>query len=200
MSKQLTFSAATLGWRFTHTDIFLRHFIKQWELLQDVALKNLDEYWNINKAKGEWLKQIGALFDIEKAQMLSDNAFMLDVDKLDDPDKILDGTIEPMPDDIFRKIILLHTSNVNKLFSIPNIAENLFQVFGRDQIKIEFFENVDTLGNPKNRYFQLKITFKDLQMLKLCIELQDALPHALIGKPMGVSYDIYFDYDPNIGV
>ena len=199
MAKELTFSSATLGWRFAHTDIFLRHFIKQWELLQDVALKNLDEYWNISAASGNWLKQIGTIFDIERPQLLSDDAFMLDVDQLDDPNKILDGTIEDMADDLFRKIILLHASTVNRLFSIPNVAQNLYQVFGQNQIKVEFFENIDSLGNPKDRYFQLKITFKDLEMLKLCVALQDTLPHALIGKPMGVSYDVYFEHDPNLG-
>lgn len=199
MAKELTFSSATLGWRFAHTDIFLRHFIKQWELLQDVALKNLDEYWNISAASGNWLKQIGTIFDIERPQLLSDDAFMLDVDQLDDPNKILDGTIEDMADDLFRKIILLHASTVNRLFSIPNVAQNLYQIFGQNQIKVEFFENIDSLGNPKDRYFQLKITFKDLEMLKLCVALQDTLPHALIGKPMGVSYDVYFEHDPNLG-
>lgn len=199
MAKELTFSSATLGWRFAHTDIFLRHFIKQWELLQDVALKNLDEYWNINSASGNWLKQIGTIFDIERPQLLSDDAFMLDVDQLDDESKILDGTVEDMADDLFRKIILLHAANINKLFSIPNIAENLYQVFGRDQIEVEFIENIDRMGNAKDRYFQLLITFKDLDMLKLCVELQDTLPHALIGKPMGVSYDIYFSHNPNLG-
>ena len=200
MAKELTFSSATLGWRFAHTDIFLRHFIKQWELLQDVALKNLDEYWNVNAASGDWLKQIGTVFDIERPQLLSDDAFMLDVDQLDDESKIMDGTVQDMADELFRKIILLHASNINKLFSIPNIAQNLYQVFGEDQIKIEFIENIDGFGNHKDLYFQLKITFKDLEMLKLCVELQDTLPHALIGKPMGVSYDIFFAHDPNLGV
>lgn len=199
MSKELTFSSATLGWRFSHTDIFLKHFVKQWELLQDVALKNLDEYWNVNSATGEWLKQIGTVFDIERPKLLSDNAFMLDVDQLDDETKILDGTEEDMSDDLFRKIILLHASTIQRLFSIPNIAENFYQVFGSDQIKVEFIENLDRMGNPKDRYFQLLLTFKDLDMLKLCVELQDTLPFALIGKPMGVSYDIYFDHDPNLG-
>ena len=104
MAKELTFSSATLGWRFAHTEIFLKHFIKQWELLQDVQIKNLDEYWNINAASGDWLKQIGAAFHVEKPQVLSGNAFFLDIDMMDDPSVFLDGTNEDIADDIIEEI------------------------------------------------------------------------------------------------
>ena len=125
MAKELTFSSATLGWRFAHTEIFLKNFIKQWELLQDVQIKNLDEYWNINAASGEWLKQIGAAFHVDKPQVLSGNAFILDIDMMDDPSVFLDGTNEDIADDIFRKIIILRSISTMKLFSIKNIADNL---------------------------------------------------------------------------
>ena len=143
MSKELTFSSATLGWRFAHTEIFLKHFLKQWELLQDVQIKNLDEYWNISAARGEWLKQIGATFHIEKPQVLSGDAFILDIDMLDDPDVFLDGVLEDIADSIFRKIIILRSISTMKLFSIKNIADNLYEAFGQDQIKVEIFENTD---------------------------------------------------------
>ena len=99
MSKELTFSSATLGWRFSHTEIFLKHFVKQWELLQDVQIKNLDEYWNLNVATGEWLKQLGATFHVDKPQILSGNAFILDIDMLDDESVFLDGTNEDIAEE-----------------------------------------------------------------------------------------------------
>lgn len=198
MSKELTFSSATLGWRYAHTDIFLRHFIKQWELLQDVQLKNLDEYWNINAASGEWLKQIGADFHIQKPKILSGNAFILDIDMLDDPSVFLDGTSEDIADEFFRKLIILRSISTMKLFSIKNIAENLYEAFGRDQIKVEIFENTDINNNPKDRYFRLHLTFKDTEIIKIFVGLQETFPLILIGKPMGVSYDIYVEYDPNL--
>lgn len=198
MSKELTFSSATLGWRFAHTEIFLKHFLKQWELLQDIQIKNLDEYWNISVARGEWLKQIGATFHIEKPQVLSGDAFILDIDMLDDPDVFLDGALEDIADSIFRKIIILRSISTMKLFSIKNIADNLYEAFGQDQIKVEIFENTDINGNPKDRYFRLVLTFKNTEMIKLFVGLQETYPLILIGKPMGVSYDIYVDYDPDL--
>ena len=199
MAKELTFSSATLGWRFAHTEIFLKNFIKQWELLQDVQIKNLDEYWNINAASGEWLKQIGAVFHVDKPQVLSGNAFILDIDMMDDPSVFLDGTNEDIADDIFRKVIILRSISTMKLFSIKNIADNLYEAFGSDQIKVEIFENTDVNGNYKERYFRLLLTFKDTEMIKLFIGLQETFPLILIGKPMGVSYDIYVEHDPNLG-
>ena len=198
MAKELTFSSATLGWRFAHTDIFLKHFIKQWELLQDVQIKNLDEYWNINIATGEWLKQIGATFHVEKPQILSGDAFILDIDIMDDPSIILDGTQDDIADSLFRKIIILRSISSMKLFSMKNIADNLYEAFGHDQIRVEFRENTDANNNPKERYFRMLLTFKDTNMIRLFIGLQETFPLILIGKPMGVSYDIYVDYDPNM--
>ena len=199
MVKQLTFSEATLGWRFAHTEIFLKHFIKQWELLQDVQIKNLDEYWNINAAKGDWLKEIGAIFHIPRPQVLSGEAFVLDIDMLDDPEVFLDGALEDIGDVFFRKLIILRSISTMKLFSIKNIAENLYEAFGRDQVKVEIFENSDANGNYKERYFRLKLTFKNSDMIKLFVGLQETYPLILIGKPMGVSYDIYVEHDPNLG-
>lgn len=199
MAKQLTFSEATLGWRFAHTEIFLKHFIKQWELLQDVQIKNLDEYWNISAAKGDWLKEIGAIFHIPRPQVLSGEAFVLDIDMLDDPEVFLDGALEDIGDIFFRKLIILRSISTMKLFSIKNIAENLYEAFGRDQVKVEIFENSDVNGNYKERYFRLKLTFKNSDMIKLFVGLQETYPLILIGKPMGVSYDIYVEHDPNLG-
>ena len=199
MAKELTFSSATLGWRFAHTDIYLRHFIKQWELLQDVQIKNLDEYWNINSATGEWLRQLGNIFHVDKPQILSGEAFILDIDQMDDPSVFMDGSMEDIADALFRKLILIRSASTMRLFSIPNIAENLYEAFGQDQIKVEVFENTDDQGNYRERYFRLLVTFKDTEMIKLFRGLQETFPLILIGKPMGVSYDIYVDYDPNLG-
>ena len=198
MSKELTFSAATLGWRFAHTEIFLKHFIKQLELLQDVQIKNLDEYWNIEAANGKWLKQVGAIFRLNQPNSLSGDQFVLDIDKLDDPDVVLDGTTAEIPDALFRSLIVLRSASTMQLFSIPNIAKNLYQAFGSDKIKVEFFENTDNWGNPKPMYFRILITFKDYETVKTFVGLQDTYPLIMIGKPMGISYDIYGAYDPNL--
>lgn len=198
MAKELTFSSATLGWRFSHTDIFLKHFIKQWELLQDVQIKNLDEYWNIDEATGEWLKQLGAIFHVDKPQILSGNAFVLDIDMMDDDSIFLDGTNEDIADDLFRKIIILRSISTRKLFSMKNIADNIYAAFGQDEVKVEFRENTDINDQPKERYFRLMLTFRNSEMIKLFIGLQETFPLILIGKPMGVSYDIYVEHNPNL--
>lgn len=198
MSKELTFSEATLGWRFAHTERFLKHFIKQWELLQDVQIKNLDEYWDINTAVGQWLSQIGEVFGTPRVQTLGENAFMLNVSELNNPDSRLNGTIQDIDDDLFRKIILIRSLATRKLFSMKNIADNLYEAFGTDQIKVEFRENMDSFGNYKPRYFQILLTFKDSEMIRAFNGMQKTHPMLFIGKPMGVSYNIYITYDPNM--
>lgn len=198
MAKELTFCAETLGWRFSHTEIFLTHFIKQWELLQDVALKNLDEYWNLESASGAWLKQIGEAFHIQKPQVLSGNAFVLNIDKLNDPEVVLNGTPEDIADKLFRSLIVLRSISSMKLFSMKNIADNIYAAFGEDQVKVEFRENTDREGNPVPHYFRLIITFKDKTLIKVFVGLQQIHPLILIGKPMGVSYDVFCEYDPNL--
>ena len=198
MAKELTFSEATLGWRFAHTEIFLKNFIKQWELLQDVQIKNLDEYWNINAATGEWLKQLGEIFDTSKVQTIGENAFMLNVSRLNDSDSRLNGNIEDVADDLFRKIILIRSLSVNKLFSMKNIADSLYNAFGRDQIKVEFRENTDNFDNPVPRFFRILLTFKDSEMIRMFNGMQLLHPMLFIGKPMGVSYHIYVNWDPNL--
>lgn len=198
MVKELTFSSATLGWRFSHTEIFLQHFIKQWELLQDVALKNLDEYWNINAATGEWLKQLGQIFRVPQNEIIGDDAFVLDIDHMDDPNIILDGTIKTIADDLFRKIITVRSASTMKLFSIKNIADVLHEVFGSDQIKVEIIENIGLDEQPKDMWFRLILTFKSPEMVRLFDGLQASLPSILIGKPMGVGYDLIINYDPNM--
>lgn len=200
MSKQLTFSEATLGWRFAHTERFLKHFIKQWELLQDVQIKNLDEYWNINAATGQWLKQLGEVFDTVKVQTLGENGFMLNVSALNDSQYILNGTPTDVEDDLFRKIILLRSFSVNKLFSMKNIADNLYEAFGTNNIKVEFRENTTNQGLPKDRFFRILLAFKELDMLRMFVAMQLLYPRLLIGKPMGVDYRIEVTHDPNLGV
>ena len=199
MAKELTFSEATLGWRFAHTDIFLKHFIKQWELLQDVQIKNLDEYWNINEATGKWLSQIGELFDTARVETVSEDAFLLNVSRLNIPEEArLNGQNEEVEDGLFRKLILVRSLSVNKLFSMKNIAETLYDVFGLDQIKVEFRENITSQGIAKDRYFQLLLTFKDGDMMRAFNGMRLLRPNLFLGKPMGVSYDIYVIYDPNL--
>lgn len=199
MAKELTFSEATLGWRFAHTDIFLKHFIKQWELLQDVQIKNLDEYWNINEATGKWLSQIGELFDTARVETVSEDAFLLNVSRLNIPEEArLNGQNEEVEDGLFRKLILVRSLSVNKLFSMKNIAETLYEVFGLDQIKVEFRENITSQGIAKDRYFQLLLTFKDGDMMRAFNGMRLLRPNLFLGKPMGVSYDIYVIYDPNL--
>lgn len=199
MAKELTFSEATLGWRFAHTDIFLKHFIKQWELLQDVQIKNLDEYWNINEATGKWLNQIGELFDTARVETISEDAFLLNVSRLNVPEEArLNGKNEEVGDDLFRKLILVRSLSVNKLFSMKNIAETLYEVFGRDQIKVEFRENTTSQGIAKDRYFQLLLTFKDSDMIRAFNGMRLLRPNLFLGKPMGVSYDIYVNLRPKL--
>lgn len=199
MAKELTFSEATLGWRFAHTDIFLKHFIKQWELLQDVQIKNLDEYWNINEATGKWLSQIGELFDTARVETVSEDAFLLNVSRLNIPEEArLNGQNEEVEEGLFRKLILVRSLSVNKLFSMKNIAETLYEVFGLDQIKVEFRENITSQGIAKDRYFQLLLTFKDGDMMRAFNGMRLLRPNLFLGKPMGVSYDIYVIYDPNL--
>lgn len=198
MTKQLTFSEATLGWRFAHTEIFLKHFIKQWELLQDVQIKNLDEFWNITDAVGLWLRELGAIFHVPNPQVIGDDAFVLDIDMMDIDSVVLDGTLADLADEMYRKVILIRSISTMKLFSMKNIADAIYQAFGEDQVKVEFRENTDVMGNPKPMYFRLLLTFKDPEIAKLFAGMQESLPNILIGKPMGVSYDVFVTYDPTV--
>lgn len=199
MAKELTFSEATLGWRFAHTEIFLKNFIKQWELLQDVQIKNLDEYWNLDAATGAWLNQLGEIYDTVRVQTLGEDAFMLNVSKLNDSESKLNGTIEDVADDLFRKIILIRSLSINKLFSMKNIAETLYEVFGEDNIRVEFRENTDSLGNYQPQHFRVLLTFKNSDMIRMFNGIEKTHPMLFIGKPMGVSYHVYVSYDPDIG-
>ena len=198
MSKELTFSEATLGWRFAHTELFLKNFIKQWELLQDVQIKNLDEYWNINSATGAWLSQIGEAFDTPRVTTVGENAFLLNYSRLNDSSWVLNGSPTDIEDELFRKIILVRSLSTNKLFSMENIADAFYEVFGQDQIKIEFVENKDSFGQFKPRFFRIVVTFKTVDMLRMFSALQQAWPNLFIGKPMGVSYQVDIELDPNL--
>lgn len=199
MAKELTFSEATLGWRFSHTERFLTNFIKQWELLQDVQIKNLDEYWNIKAATGKWLNQLGVIFDTARVRTLGENAFMLNVSRLNDTETRLNGTPTEVDDEFFRKIILIRSLAVNKLFCMKNIADALYEIFGEDQIKVEFRENTDSFGNYQPMHFRVLLTFKSLEMIQKFQGLQVLFPMLFIGKPMGISYHIYVSYNPNLG-
>ena len=198
MSKELTFSEATLGWRFAHTERFLKHFIKQWELLQDVQIKNLDEFWNIKDAAGQWLRELGTIFHVPNPQIKGQDAFVLDIDRMDDDSVVMDGTYTDMEDDLYRKIITIRTMSTMKLFSMKNIADAIYQALGEDQVKVEFRENTDGSGNYKPMYFRILLTFKDPMITKLFAGMQDTLPNILIGKPMGVSYDLVVSCDPDM--
>ena len=198
MSKQLTFSEATLGWRFAHTEIFLKNFTKQWELLQDVQIKNLDEFWNINEATGEWLDEIGRVFDTDRVQTVGEDAFMLNVSKLNEQDSKLNGTEGNISDNLYRKIILLRAYSVSKLFTMQNIADVFSSVFGENNIKIEFRENTDRFGNYKDRYFRILLTFRDAETIRDFYGMQQTHPMLFVGKPMGVGYNFEVTYDPNL--
>lgn len=198
MTKQLTFSEATLGWRFAHTEIFLKHFIKQWELLQDVQIKNLDEFWNITDAVGLWLRELGAIFHVPNPRVIGNDAFVLDIDRMDVDSFVLDGTLADLADEMYRKVILIRSVSTMKLFSMKNIADAIYQAFGEDQVKVEFRENTGIMGNQKPMYFRLLLTFKDQEVAKLFVGMQESLPNILVGKPMGISYDVFVTYDPNL--
>lgn len=196
--KELTFNSTTLGWRFSHTEIFLQHFIKQWELLQDVGIKNLDEFWNIESASGTWLKTIGIDFHIERPQVLDGNMFILNLDRLNDPDVFLNGTPQDLADSLFRMVILMRSLSTMQLFTMPNIANTFTEVFGAENVKVEFRENTDLNDQPRERYFRMLIWFKRREDAKVFVGLQETNPLILIGKPMGIGYDIYAEYDPNL--
>lgn len=198
MAQELAFSEATLGWRFSHTKIFLRHFIEQWKLLQDVQLKNLDDYWNINQAGGQWLDQIGELFSLSRPVGLAGDQFILDMDRLDDESAVLDGDTLDILDNMFRMLLLIRNREPMKLFTMPNIAGIMTEIFGEGNIKVEFRENTDLNGNYKPQYFRILLTFKSAQDYRLFTSIQTTNPTIFFGRPMGVSYDIYCDYDPDL--
>lgn len=198
MAMELTFSESTLGWRFSHTVIFLRHFIEQWLLLQDVQLKNLDEYWNLEKAGGVWLNQIGELFTLARPLGLIGNQFILDIDHLDDPSVFLDGEVGEILDNMYRYLIQLRNVGVNKLFCMKNISELMELVFGAQNIEVQFRENVDIVGRPREHYFQILLTFKKSEDYRIFVGIAETNPTLFFGKAMGVSYDIYCEWNPDL--
>lgn len=194
--KSLTLNMTTCGWRFMHTTIFAAYFIGLWELTQDVALRNLDEFYNINAAKGRWLDMIGNIFNLQRPFGISGNQFILDIDRLDDPEVILDGFPESVQDDLYRTLIQLRAASKNKLFTMKNIADMITDILGRDQVIVQFRENTDQNGNYVPRYFRILLTFKNSLVAKTFIGLVDLNPE-ILGKPMGYHYDIYCNWDPD---
>ena len=194
--KSLTLNYTTLGWRFMHTKIFAAYFVGLWELVQDVALRNLDEFYNVDAAEGRWLDMIGNIFNLRRPFGISGNQFVLDIDRLDDPDVVLDGLAESVQDNLYRTLIKLRGASKNKLFTMQNIADMLKDILGRDQVIVEFRENTDQNGNYVPRYFRLLLTFKDSTVAKIFIGLVDLNPD-ILGKPMGYHYNIYCYWDPN---
>lgn len=194
MTTSLVLNWVTAGWRFENTKNFAKHFKKQWELLQDVALKNLDDYFNMDIAEGKWLDQIGTIYGLTRPYGLVGDEFVLDLSRMDDPRDVLDGNTDSVLDNLYRTLILLKSSSSNKLFSMLNIKDNIIGLFGEEEVKVEFIENVDYYTElPKEMYFQLRLYFKSSNILKTFLSLIDQNPH-LLGKPMGVSYDIICDW------
>lgn len=198
MAKQLTFSDATLGWRFSHTNIFLKNFEGQWELLQDLVVKNLDRYWNLDEAVGSWLDQVGQIFGLKRPYGASSAQFVLDVDRLDDPDVVLDGEADSVADTLYRTLIKVRNQQPGKLFCMKSISDSFEFVFGKENVKVEFEENKDIEGNYKPMYFKIILTFKQITTVRTFLGLQKNNPLLLIGKPMGVSYDLFCQYNPDL--
>lgn len=193
MARRLILNWITAGWRFENTKIFADHFRKQCELLQDVAIKNLDDYYNLPLAEGTWLDQIGEIYGLSRPYTLAGDQFILDLNMLDDPEVALDGNDGPLLDSLYRTLILLKSSSSSKLFCMKNIADNFKGLFG-DDIKVEFIENIDYYtGKVRPMYFQLKLYFKNASALRVFLQLVENNEN-LVGKPMGVSYDIICDF------
>ncbi len=192
--RSLVLNWVTAGWRFENTKIFAKHFEKQWELLQDVALRNLDEYFNLDIASGKWLDQVGTLYGLVRPYSLVGDEFILDVSRLDDPRDVLDGSTGEVLDSLYKTLIALKASSSGKLFTMKNIKDNIVGLLGEDEVKVEFIENIDYYTElPKPMYFQLKLFFKSSTVLRTFLSLLENNKH-LIGKPMGVSYDIICDW------
>lgn len=193
--KSLILNWTTAGWRFQNTSIFSKNFEEQWKLLQDVQIKNLDEYFNLDVAEGVWLDQVGELFGMSRDyKSLSGDQFTLDADQLDIPVIYLDGHSGALTDSLYRTLIKIKVDSSKKLFSMPNIRDNLIKILGEENIDVQFLENVDPYtGEYRPMYFQLKLLFKDAVQGKIFMSLLIGYPH-LFDKPMGVSYDIICDF------
>lgn len=194
---ELSWNPTTLSWKFEHTKIFAKHFYEQFRLLHGVMIENLDEYFNIDVANGDWLTKIGNLLALDRPFGADGTQFVWDIDKWDDPNVFWDGMIGNIIDPLFRVLIRLKENSKKKLFTMKNIAENLYTVFGKDRISIRFMENIDRLGNEKPMYFRILIDFKYSEDAKIFVGLLDVMPNALIGKPMGVFYEVDCTYSPD---
>lgn len=185
-----------MGWRFAHTPIFSKNFVEQCNLFQDVALQNLDEFYNIDAAQGVWLDMIGNIFNLKRPYGINGNQFVLNLDKLNDPTVVLNGYPESVSDNIYRILIKMRAASKNKLFTMKNIKEMLETVLGADNVNVQFRENTNVLEQYVPRYFRVLLTFRDALTAKIFLGLIDMNPD-LLGKPMGYHYDIYCSYDPN---
>lgn len=194
--KSLTLNWTTAGWRFMHAPIFSTNFVEQWKLIQDVALRNLDEFYNLNAASGAWLDMIGNIFNLRRPYGINGNQFVLNLDRLNDPSVVLNGYPESVSDQIYRILIQMRAASKNKLFTMKNIAEMITTVLGADQVIVQFRENTDVLGNYVPRYFRILLTFKESLTAKIFLGLVEMNPD-LLGKPMGYHYDIYCNWDPD---
>lgn len=194
--KTLVLNWTTAGWRFQNTEIFAKDFVEKWKIMQDIQLKNLDEFFNIEEARNKWLDLIGEIFGVTRDYVrMRGDAFVLDADQLDTPLTPLDGHEGEILDPLYRILIKLKTASTRKLFTMKNIRDVVYDILGEDSVTVEFIENVEPYSeNFKAQYFQLHLYFKSASIGKLFVYLINIFTN-LFDKPMGVSYEIFCHYD-----
>jgi hypothetical protein len=195
--KTLTLNWTTAGWRFQNTEIFAKDFVEKWKLMQDIQLKNLDEFFNLDAASGEWLDIVGKIFGINRDYVrMRGDAFILDYHKMDEDVSYLDGHEGEVIDPLYRVLIKLKTASSRKLFTMPNLRQIVLDLVGEENVRVEFIENVKpyTVDTFQAQYFQMHIYFLDPTYAGIFTLLITVFPE-LFDKPMGVSYEIFCHYD-----
>ena len=194
--KTLTLNWTTAGWRFRHTEIFAKDFVEKWKVMQDIQLKNLDEFFNLDAASGVWLDSVGSIFGINRDYVkMRGDAFILDVDKLDEDISYLDGHEGQLLDPLYKMLIKLKTASSRKLFCMPNLRQIVVDLLGEENVRVEFIENKAPYSdNFQAQYFQMHIYFIDPTYAGIFVLLINVFPN-LFDKPMGVSYDVFCHYD-----
>jgi hypothetical protein len=194
--KTLTLNWTTAGWRFRDTKIFAKDFVEKWKVMQDIQLKNLDEFYNLDEASGEWLDAVGSVFGITRDYVrCRGDSFILDADKMDVDNTYLDGHEGELLDPLYRALIKLKTASSRKLFCMPNLRQIVVDLFGEENVEVKFIENKEPYSETfRAQYFQMHIYFIDPTYAPAFVLLVNVFPN-IFDKPMGISYDVFCHYD-----
>lgn len=106
-------------------------------LVKNYAPDNLENFFDLDAAEGDWLTQLANLFNVPRSYGYYTDAFILDYSELDGPD-LLNGTASPITDDILKALFRARIkTNAGTIKSIPYITEVFQTIFTPDYLDVQ---------------------------------------------------------------